>query len=73
MFHGTKAHIVQCLEANIISSLSQPQVDALILDGPAILHMVRPGLSVTIEEYINIKLHPYILAQLHTVLRLDLV
>ena len=73
MFHGTKANIVDCLEEEIHQSVSKPRVDTLVLDGPAILHMVRPGLSVTIEEYITTKLHPYILSQLNTVHRVDLV
>ena len=59
IFHGTKAHMFQCLESEILSSLSQPQVDALISIVPAILHMIGPGLSVPIEENIHTKVHPY--------------
>lgn len=55
------------------SPSSQPQVDALVVDGPAIIHMIRPGLCVTIDEYIKTKFHPYILSQLNNVYRIDLV
>lgn len=74
MFHGTKADIVQCLEDELPPNpSSHPQVDALVLDGAAILHIVRPGLCVTFEDYITTKFHPYILSKLDTVHRVDLV
>ena len=46
----TKADIVRCLEDGLSPNLlSQPQV-ALVLDGAAIFHIVRPGVCVTIED-----------------------
>ena len=73
MFHETKADIVLCLEDGLPPSLlSQPQIDALVLDGAAVLHIVRPRLCVTIEDYITTMLHPYKLSQLNTVHRIDL-
>ena len=66
---------MDCLESvkEIHPSESKPCVDTLVLDGPAILHMVHPSLGVTIGEYITTKLHPYILSQLNIVHRVDLV
>ncbi len=49
---GTKSDIVSCLENLIdIDEVSNPKVDAVILDGAAIVHMLRPGTADTFSEY----------------------
>ena len=74
MFHGTKADIVPCIEAGLPPSpQSWPPIDAIVMDGPAIIHMVRPGLSATIEEYITQRFQPYVVQHLDSVWRVDLV
>ncbi|KAK3926365.1 Centromere-associated protein E [Frankliniella fusca] len=50
-----------------------PQVDAKILDGAAIIQMLRPGVSVSIEEYIQSVFLKFIKSEACTVSRLDVV
>ena len=74
MFHGTKADILPLLEAESPSGpSSRPATDAAVLDGPAIVQLIKPGNSVTIGEYIHAKLLPYLLGWLHNLSRLDII
>ena len=50
-----------------------PVVDAKVLDGAAIVQMLPPKLSKTFLEYTRTVFEPYILRQLETVSRLDVV
>ena len=50
-----------------------PAVDAKILDGPAIVNMLRPHDSKTFIEYVTGVIEPYIVHQLQSVARVDLV
>ena len=50
MFHGTKADILPLLEAEAPHGPSTcPPVDAAVLDGPAIVQLIKPGSSVTLR------------------------
>ena len=74
MFHGTKSDIIPCIENELPPApISRPAVDAVVMDGPAIIHMIRPGLSLTIQDYICGRVHQYVLSQLNNVTRVDLV
>ncbi len=71
---GTKSDIVSCLENLIdIDEVSNPKVDAVILDGAAIVNMLRPGTADTFSEYASKIFLPYITKQLQVVQRLDVV
>ena len=70
---GIKSDLLVCLEG-----LSEAQFEALnvtnvVLDGAAIIQMLKPGTSKTFEEYAHQVFLPYISGQLRHVSRLDLV
>ena len=50
-----------------------PGIDANVLDGAAIVHMVRPGACRTFEEYSQQMFLQYITSQLETVSRVDII
>ncbi len=50
-----------------------PTVDAIILDGAAIVNMLKPGTAQTFSDYASKVFWPYITAQLQNVQRVDLV
>ncbi len=71
---GTKSDIVSCLENLIdIDEVSNPKVDAVILDGAAIVNMLRHRTADTFSEYASKIFLPYITKQLQGVQRLDVV
>lgn len=73
MFHGTKADILPLLEAEAPPGPpTRPQTDAAVMDGPAIVQLIKPGNCVTIGEYIHNQLIPYLRAWLENVARLDI-
>jgi len=54
-------------------STGTPTVDAIILDGAAIVNMLKPETAHTFSEYAYKVFLPYIRAQLQNVQRLDVV
>jgi hypothetical protein len=74
MFHGTKADILPLLEAEAPPGPStRPPSDAAVLDGPAIVQLIKPGTSLTIGEYIHAQIFSYLLRWLEHVARLDII
>ena len=73
MRSGTKADLLVALEGLSIASGNTPQVDAAVLDGAVIVQMLSPGQSKTVQDYIDSKFVPYIMRQLQSVNRLDIV
>ena len=54
MYHGSRSDIVHLLEAECHGKTEQcPPVDAMVIDGPAMIHSLSPTTSVTIGEYIH--------------------
>lgn len=84
---GTKSDLVSCLEDLVPTPTQNPMpvaqtavppddkpiVDAIILDGAAIVNMLKPGTARTFSEYASQIFLPYITAQLEHVQRLDVV
>ena len=70
---GQKADLVKCLHDATTQTVKQPTVDAIILDGAAIVQMLKPRMAHTFEGYFNIVFAPHILRRLDTVNRVDLV
>lgn len=70
---GTKADLTHCLEELCTSQGEAPAVDVIILDGAAIVNMMKPVGVKTFQEYATIVFLPYIKAQLANVKRLDIV
>ena len=49
---GTKSDIVRCLEDAIEEQDDiTPSVEVVVLDGPAIVHMLKPAAARTFREY----------------------
>ena len=85
---GTKSDILSCLEKLVPTltptddsmpdvqpcpSMDTPTVDAVILDGAAIVNMLKPGTAHTFSDYASQIFLPYITTQLQSVQRLDVV
>ena len=55
---GTKADLLHCFESCVASKpQSTPEVDAIILDGAVVVHMLHPGTSKTFQEYADFVEH----------------
>ena len=53
LYHGSKADLVQELIETSAESLvaEHPTVDAIIIDGPALVHMIQPKNDCTVDDY----------------------
>ena len=58
---GTKSDIVRCLE-DVIEEQDDttPSVEVVVLDGPAIVHMLKPAAARTFREYAQDVFLPYV-------------
>ena len=56
---GTKADLLHCFESCVASKpLSIPEVDAIILAGAVVVHMLYPGTAKTFQEYADFVFGP---------------
>ena len=70
---GTKSDLLSCLEKNGPAQAQRPSVDALPLDGAAIINMLKSGASKTFQEYSETVFLPYVINQLRNVERVNVV
>jgi len=70
---GAKADLLHCLELNLPDNRNASAVDAIVLDGAAIVQMLNPGTSKTFQEYATTVFASYINSQLQKTNRIDLV
>ena len=81
---GTKSDIINCLEKLVPTtdddlfdvqapSTDKPTVDVVILDGAAIVNMLKPGTARTFSDYASEVFLPHVMKQLQNVQRLDAV
>jgi hypothetical protein len=70
---GSKSDLLDVLGKCSPASHNSPDVDAKVLDGAAVIHMLKPGGCRTFEEYSQRVFIPYIASQLETVSRVDIV
>lgn len=70
---GSKADLLQCLALENKQSVNAPIVDAKLYDGAAIVQMLQPGTAKTFQEYADNVFSTYMLSQLATAWRVDLV
>ncbi|KAG0722479.1 hypothetical protein GWK47_044418 [Chionoecetes opilio] len=70
---GTKADLTYCLEKLCTSEGEPPTVDVIILDGAAIVNMLRPVGAKTVQDYATLVFLPYIKAQLAKSNRVDII
>ena len=74
MRQGEKHQLLDCLEESSINEhITTCIVDCKVLDGPAVVHFLVPGTCVTFEDYAKEVFLPYILKELATVIRIDIV
>lgn len=50
---GTKSELLDCLEKVSDSLPAEPKVTALVVDGAALIRILKPGLNTTFKEYAN--------------------
>ena len=71
---GTKADLLLCFESCVASKpQSTPEVDAIILDGAVVVHMLHPGTAKTFQEYADFVFGPYSSSQTDKTSRVDVV
>ena len=72
---GTKSDIVKCLEDLVTSKekTGKPDVDVIILDGSAIVNMLRPGYAKTFSDCAMQVFLPYVVSQTQYASRVDVV
>ncbi|KAL8620123.1 hypothetical protein ACOMHN_052065 [Nucella lapillus] len=70
---GTKSDLLTCLEEVSDAKTETPVTTCIVLDGAAIIQMLKPAASKTFEEYAQQIIIPYMSTKLQTVSRLDLV
>ena len=71
---GTKADLLHCFESCVASKpQSTPEVNAIILDGADVVHMLHPGTAKTFQENADFVFGPYISSQIDKTSRVDVV
>ena len=70
---GTKSDLVTCLSECHTSYDALPKIDALVLDGPAVVQMLKPGHVKKFSDYAQQVFFAYITSNLRNVTRLDVV
>ena len=70
---GTKSDMLKCLEDLHEPQSEAPTVTNIVIDGAALVQMLKPGAARTFEEYAHQVFLPYIAGQFQSVSRLDLV
>ena len=69
-----KSELTECLQALTVPQSQMPRnLNVVIIDGAAVVNMVKPGTEQTLSEYAADSFIPYIRAQLSQVTRLDIV
>lgn len=71
---GTKADLLNCFKNTYpVPSDDVPTLDAILLDGAAIINMLPPGAATTFIEYSETVFLPYVQSQLRKANRVDIV
>ena len=68
---GQKADLIECVKP--ISDAQPPALDVIILDGAVVVQMLSIGTTCTFKEYAQVVFIPYVLKQLDSVKRVDVV
>ena len=71
---GSKSDQIGCLEeVNQAATSPKRQVDAIIIDGAAVVHFLKPGASASFADYSRDVFCPYISSQLKEVSRVEII
>ena len=73
LHQGTKSDMLVCLDYFSEAQSEAPKVSTVVINGAAIVQMLKPGAAETFEQYAHQVFLPYILGQLQHASRLDLV
>ena len=73
LYTGTKSDLLTCLEEVSDAKTETPVTTCIMLDGAAIVQLLKPAASKTFEEYAQQIFIPYMSTKLQTVSGLDLV
>ncbi|CAG9812939.1 unnamed protein product [Phaedon cochleariae] len=73
MYHGTESDLLRCLDKYITVESKPTDVDAVLIDGAALVHILQPKACCTFQEYISLIVEPYILRILDTSKRIDVI
>jgi len=67
---SAKSDLLELCEKQLLQA---PNVDAIILDGAAVVHMLHPGMARTFQDYADTVFDSYILSQLQNANGVDIV
>ena len=70
---NAKSDILVCLNDSSEAQTEAPRVSSVVIDGAAIIQMLKPGGAETFKQYADQVFFPYILGQLQHASQLDLV
>ena len=70
---GNKAALMSCLETEDTTTRNASEVDAKVLDGPAVVQMLHPGTARTFQDYAEHVFAPHIASQLQNSRRINIV
>ena len=70
---GSKSQLLPILEDLAPVREESPEVDVLLLDGAAIINMLKPGAAKTFKEYAEQVFLPYINRKIKSLSRIDIV
>jgi len=73
MRHGIKSDLLSCLPAQSTVVTSQPHVQCVILDGAALVQMLKPSHNVTFSEYASSFRQKHVQPYLDHAFRVDVV
>ena len=74
MYHGTKADLMHCLPKLIDPQPNAPDSPTgIIIDLSFLIQMLKPGASLTINDYIHGVIKPYVTSLLLQYIRVDLL
>ena len=63
---GEKSKLIRCLEAECPPLYEKPDLDVIILEGSVLINLLKPGLSLTFDDYACNVFIPYIQQQLRS-------
>ena len=69
----TKSDLLQCFEKLCEARAENPNVSAMIIDGAAVVQMLKPGTGKTFQEYSEVVFWPHIARWLEKVSKIDVM
>ena len=71
--HGSKSDLLQCFEKLCEARAETPNVSAMIIDGAAVVQMLKLGTAKTFQEYSEVVFWPHIARWLEKVSRINVI